>query len=1582
MFTQIKFKKCRDFMDTDSRFSDIAFAGTVVVKNKIALIARAGSFAKGCRNSDGQPFAPLRPQIPKAAANSSLKSRLLKLSSAFLSMGLLLASNLTSAGASAVPTLSTSFSPATIGPGSTATLTYTITAPGVTVLDLGFTNTLPTVPGPLVISTPGNAQTNCPDGTVTAPDGGGVVTFADARLAANQSCTVAVNVTAATSGVYTNSAVTLTSGLGSAMSLPVDLTVDYNLPGFSKSFAPSTVALGGRSTLTLTIDNTASEVDAPNLDFVDSLPVGMLVASPANASTTCGTAVIPATLTANPGSSSITLDANGGGPFPALASGASCEVVVDVRATAQGALNNVSGDLVVSDGNTVESVGKSTATQTVTGAELLITKDFLADPVVPGGAVILKFTVSNFNRGFQATSVAFTDDLAATLAGLTFTSLVSNDCGGTITGEGTASLGLTNGAIAPGATCTLQASLTVPAATTPGSYVNTTTAVTGMLDGLPVEGNMANDTLSVAPVPSITKEFIPNKVNAGAATAMRFTITNTSTTSAATDITFRDELTPALPFPLIIPGGLPALPCGAGSSLAFFLPATERQGFELIGGTLAASGMAGDSCTFDVPLEIPGGQATGVITNTTQPISATVDGATRTGGVASDDLEVVAAPDFSKSFKTTAVPGATVDLEFTITHSSNAVANATALTFTDNLGNLTPALAGLVPTGLPASDVCGAGSQLSGSTVLTLTGGTLTPGQSCTFKVTLNVPAGAAGGSYANTTSKLGATIGGVALEGQVATAELVVQGLQFSKSYLQSPVLPGTTVDLEFTIKNSHPTGAATAMGFTDNLLSAGLFSQDPPIVNTCNGDANILTIPATGSIIIYENGSLAAQTECKITFKIDVPATVAVGDYENFVTSLSAMQNGSAQSVGPAISTLEVRTTALALSKEFTDDPVIPGGFVKLKFKIENLTAESATGISFTDDLNSVLTGLTAVGFPAVGEACGGTLALEVTQTGVALKAPAASLQLTGASLAGGASCEFEATLQVPASASPGSYLNTVNDLTATIATAPATANAASDTLVINAITLTKSFSGSSAASGTPTLSFTLNNPVGGSTVSLLGFTDNLNATLSGLVATGLPKPNVCGAGSTISGTSQLTFTGGELLAGGSCTFEVSLQVPPTPISGDYLNTTSTVTASGLVVGNAATDTLVIDLVPVITPPVAVAVTATGVLTPITLVAPVVTDDRDTISPPVPVADNLGPYPLGSTFVTWTATDSAGNVAMAVQSVTVSDLGVPLVTPSPNINTEATGPTTAVTLGPVTVVDDVDTGLVATPSATGPFTVGMHIVKWSATDSSSNTGSADQLVTITDTTRPTVLLVGPATISLNVGDAYAEQGATAQDIVDLDMTAKIVTSGSVNTAVPGTYRLTYTATDTAGNSAFVERVVTVNVGTVRSFTGPLASGTVGTLSFTTADATCTFPTNPQFLPLSAASPAPPAGIVLKDGIISFVINGCTPGATVNVTLDYGKAVDPLSKYWKAGTPWFEIPATISGNSISFSLTDGGLGDTDGTANGTIVDPGGAALPAMVPVKPIPVNQPWILVLLSGLLLLGGAYAMRRRGW
>ncbi len=104
---------------------------------------------------------------------------------------------------------------------------------------------------------------------------------------------------------------------------------------------------------------------------------------------------------------------------------------------------------------------------------------------------------------------------------------------------------------------------------------------------------------------------------------------------------------------------------------------------------------------------------------------------------------------------------------------------------------------------------------------------------------------------------------------------------------------------------------------------------------------------------------------------------------------------------------------------------------------------------------------------------------------------------------------------------------------------------------------------------------------------------------------------------------------------------------------------------------------------------------------------------------------------------------------------------------------------------------------------------TAGTYELTYTATDGAGNEASVTRTVTVADTSDPVVTLNGDDPVNLECGESYVEAGATATDSCgDADVTI----DGSVDDGTPGSYVLTYTATDDAGNEASVTR--TVNVG------------------------------------------------------------------------------------------------------------------------------------------------------------------------
>ncbi len=97
-----------------------------------------------------------------------------------------------------------------------------------------------------------------------------------------------------------------------------------------------------------------------------------------------------------------------------------------------------------------------------------------------------------------------------------------------------------------------------------------------------------------------------------------------------------------------------------------------------------------------------------------------------------------------------------------------------------------------------------------------------------------------------------------------------------------------------------------------------------------------------------------------------------------------------------------------------------------------------------------------------------------------------------------------------------------------------------------------------------------------------------------------------------------------------------------------------------------------------------------------------------------------------------------------------------------------------------------------------------------------------------MTDTTGPVISITGSTTVTHEAATTYTDAGATALDAVGgaLDVT----TTGTVTEGAPGAYTLTYSVTDSSGNTTTATRTVTVQdtVGPVITLNG---SGTVNHL-------------------------------------------------------------------------------------------------------------------------------------------------------
>lgn len=253
----------------------------------------------------------------------------------------------------------------------------------------------------------------------------------------------------------------------------------------------------------------------------------------------------------------------------------------------------------------------------------------------------------------------------------------------------------------------------------------------------------------------------------------------------------------------------------------------------------------------------------------------------------------------------------------------------------------------------------------------------------------------------------------------------------------------------------------------------------------------------------------------------------------------------------------------------------------------------------------------------------------------------------------------------------------------------------------------------------------------------------------------------------------------------------------------------------------GNSATATQTVTVVDTTVPyfpvlPQAMSVEATANPMPVTL---------DTLQAidifPVTVTSDapVDGFPLGDTVVSWTGTDTSGNSAIVLQTVTITDTTPPVFTSVPaDFTMEATGPLTVVNPGTAIATDVFDVTVSHDVPDSG-VAVGVHTVTWTAVDANDNQSQATQTVTVVDTTPPSISLE-PWSIQVEASAVLSliDLGnATAMDLVDGD----VAVDHDAPAAFPlGTTLVTYSAVDSRGNLATATQTVIVVDTTPPEFT------------------------------------------------------------------------------------------------------------------------------------------------------------------
>ncbi len=995
-------------------------------------------------------------------------------------------------------------------------------------------------------------------GIAASPDGTSVYA---AKFSSN---TVSV-ISVATNNVTTNIAVGQ-GPYGIAISGPRQ-TVP---PSISKSFGGASIPLNGTTALSFTINNPNSATTLNGIAFTDTLPAGLVLATPNSLSGTCG-----GTITAVDGSNSVSLSGAG------LSPNSSCSFSVNVTGIAAGAQNNTTGAVNSTNGGTGNTASASitvvapaqqstslayVANENSNDVSVIDTATNAVVSTVPVGvkpvaAAILpdrsKVYVANFGDGTVSVINTATNVATATIT------VGSNPIGVAITPNGlkayVANFGSSNVSVINTATNAVTTS--IPIGNPPPALGSAPSSVAITPDGTRAYvTNFNNSTVSVIDTGNDT---VIATIGVGAE-PIAVAIAQDGTTvyvanfgaSSLSAIFVADNSVRTISVGPS-PAGVAVTPDGSAiyvtsntaNNVSVVTTATNTVTTTIaVGSTPVGAAITPDGAT--VYVANSNSNTASAITVATNTVAATIPVGRGPFGIATPRA---LPPTIVKSFGAASIANnGTTSLSFTITN-PNITLQLTGIAFTDNLPT---GLVVATPNGL--TNTCGGVSVASSdASSVSLSGVTLAAGASCNLSV--NVTATSAGTK--NNSVTVISTEGGA---GNTSNATLTVTAAvvppTINKSFNPTSVPLNTDSTLTFTITNPNTTavGDLTGVAFSDSLPVSGgpgsatlVVSGTPSVTNTCGG--TVMATAGTG-VISLSGASVAHNTSC--TLSVKVTGTVA-GDGNNTTGAITSTEGGTGTTSNTA--TLKV-VSPPSIAKRFSPTVIKVNGASTITFSITNPNVVTINA-SFTDDLTSggTVSGLVVASTPGVVNGCGGS---------VTANAGATSISFLNAALPVSASpCTI--TVNVTGT-SDGIKPNSVT-IDSTDAGNGNTATASPSLTVINPPTINKVFGASAIPlNSTTSLTFTITNPNSNAASVLNGisFTDTLPNAAPGTLVVAAPNnlTNTCSTTPTATaGSGSVSLTGASLAAGASCTISVNVKGTVAGLAPNSVTVSDTIAGTG---------------------------------------------------------------------------------------------------------------------------------------------------------------------------------------------------------------------------------------------------------------------------------------------------------------------------------------------------------------------------------------------------------------------------------
>lgn len=933
-----------------------------------------------------------------------------------------------------------------------------------------------------------------------------------------QTCGYSFDISADQAGTYLN-AVTVSGNASARAAASIDVTGhDGAAPSIISAVANNPVAASGLAEFTYTILNPDRSDAASGLTFTadyNSLIAGATVESVSSAAP-CGVG--------STGTGSGTFTLAGGN----IGAGERCSFSVNVRLPSSATPGNHSADTSTLTG-TLGGAGFSSAGSTsnlaVTAlAAVQLTASQSPSSAAPGETVAIRYDLTNPNASDALSNISFRDFSYIMATELPAFVVDTNTCGGSHAIQTPSSAYPTghllhSGAfLSAGASCVVILETTLADDFTFGTYTSPITEVQATGGGTALFGADASYDTTVTSVGNLalSKSFDVANAVPGELVGVNYTLRNRDEENSVSLVSFTDNLETFATGTTL--NAIDTNSCG--------MTITDPSGTPSLVSFSAASLAPSEVCEIELTIQLGG--TTGTFTGTTSEIAVNgtnIDGSEASAALSvSTTLPLTGFISFPEAADATFVVGADILVRFTV---ENPNASDATLSLTSAASS---AFSGATFATTPVTNGCGGAA--TPSTSVNYSGGTVPAENVCYVEYMMQVPGGTSPGSSTLSASVV-SDAGGATLNGGVTIRD---DFLTASALFSPDSITTDEAFAFAVTLSNAYSDVASNVSFFLDATELATL-SFIPSSVG-CSPSY----FAGAGSTLTVSNITIAAEGTCVVTLTSNGTPNASIGTFTMPVSTIQGDFEGITLSASDVSDTLTVNADdGPTLAMAFGADPYV-SETLDVTYTLTNGGSANAD-MRFSHDFSSLGLGLTASSLPSTP--CGAGSTITGTDT----------LLIENMTLAASEVCAFTVTLDVPLTATAGSYTSTTGNITISGATVAAGGSDSFEVLAVSPATFTATASpstilqrdvttvtylidGTASALGATGLGFTHFLPTGLDIASPANASTTCTGGTLNVVNSGAPL----GAEAAAAG-SYVSYSGGSVAANASCSVTVDM-------------------------------------------------------------------------------------------------------------------------------------------------------------------------------------------------------------------------------------------------------------------------------------------------------------------------------------------------------------------------------------------------------------------------------------------------------